>query len=142
TTNRTDRRRHTRSNIDRLVIRGVRLQRQKIGAHDVADVYEVSCLFTVLKHHGPVVIEQTSREDRTHARVRIRECLPCAVYVEVAQSNRGYSVRTAHRETKLLLVLFCHRINRRRKERLLFGSRRRRELFTTLRTQHFPLPFE
>src|ERR1044072_9951081 len=107
TTNCTDRRRHTSPNIDRLVIRRVRFERQKIGAHDVADMYEVSCQFTVFKHERTIVIEQTRREDRTHARIRIRECLPCAVDIEIAQRNRRYSIRTPYGETKLFLVLFC-----------------------------------
>ena len=72
TTDCANRSRDASADIDRLIISAIGFEGAQICLHDVADVNEIACLFTVFKDHRPIAVEQTRRKDRAHAGVRIR----------------------------------------------------------------------
>ena len=126
------------ADVEGLVVGSGALHGQQVGADDVPHVGEVAALPAVLVEHGGLTVEEPAGEDGGHSRVGVREGLPRAIGVEVAQGDRGKAVGAADGETELLLVALGHGVDRGGREPLRFRGRQGLHGRSALRAEQLP----
>ena len=103
------------------------------------DADEVTHLATVFEDDGSVAIHQARSEDRSHARIWVRERLARAVDIEITERDHRYSIGAPEQQGHPFLIFFRKRVNRGALQRLAFIRRNRSQAAAAVRAQRVPL---
>src|SRR5712664_1334727 len=84
-------------------------------------MHEVATLHAVLEDDRRLAVQNPRTENRCNPGVRVRQCLPLTIDIEVPQRHRRDAVRIPDCEKELLVIAFRDRVDGCRSEGFRFG---------------------